>query len=126
MRTEFTVQALKILWLLALLALFMVLARNVGRAATPQFRATKECAENGDAQAQYQLGRMYESGTVVRENYRQAVKWYLKAAEQNCAAAQYSLGRMYFAGESVRQDYRQARQYFRRAAAQGYSLAQNR
>jgi uncharacterized protein len=39
-------------------------------------------AEQGNADAQYNLGWMYSSGTGVPQDYTQAVEWYRKAAEQ--------------------------------------------
>src|SRR5262245_27105093 len=52
-------------------------------------------AEQGDASAQYRLGRIYERGKGVNENYHRALHWYRKAANANMAEAQYSVGRMY-------------------------------
>lgn len=37
-------------------------------------------AEQGDADAQYNLGVMYEFGDGVPQSYKQAVKWYTQAA----------------------------------------------
>ena len=39
-------------------------------------------AEQGDAYAQYNLGRMYANGEGVPEDFVEAVAWYRKAAEQ--------------------------------------------
>ena len=49
-------------------------------------------AEQGDANAQYNLGNMYIYGNGVPENDTEAVKWYRLAAEQGQANAQYNLG----------------------------------
>ena len=61
------------------------------------FKATKIKAEQGDAEAQYLLGVMYDYGRGVPEDAAEAVKWTLKAAKQGFAKAQYSLGFMYTA-----------------------------
>ena len=45
-------------------------------------RIVKDYAERGYATAQYDLGLMYEKGRGVAQDYRQAAKWYQKAAEQ--------------------------------------------
>ena len=55
-------------------------------------------AEQGDADAQYNLGVMYEKGKGVPQNYKTAVKWYRLSAEQGYASAQGNLGRMYARG----------------------------
>ena len=39
-------------------------------------------AEQGEANAQYNLGAMYFTGNGVTQAYKAAVKWYTLAAEQ--------------------------------------------
>ena len=39
-------------------------------------------AEQGDADAQYNLGWMYTNGDGVLQDYAEALKWYRLAAEQ--------------------------------------------
>ena len=48
----------------------------------------KPLAEQGDADAQYNLGFMYDNGKGVIEDDKEAVKWYRLAAEQSHAKAQ--------------------------------------
>jgi TPR repeat protein len=81
-------------------------------------------AEQGDAQAQFNLGVMYDYGQGVTQDDKQAVKWYRKAAEQGHPSAQTSLGVMYGRGQGVRQDDKQAVKWYRKAAEQGYVQAQ--
>lgn len=50
-------------------------------------------AETGDADAQRNLGIMYDSGQGVAQNYAEAAKWYELAAEQGNVAAQTNLGK---------------------------------
>jgi TPR repeat protein len=45
----------------------------------------RKAAEQGLAQAQYNLGFMYDKGRGVRQDDAQAVAWYRKAAEQGYA-----------------------------------------
>ena len=42
-------------------------------------------AEQGDADAQTDLGIMYDNGFGVPQDYAEALKWYRKAAEQGYA-----------------------------------------
>ena len=58
-------------------------------------------AEQGDADAQFNLGVMYANGEGVPENDAEAVKWYRLAAEQSHADAQFKLGVMYDLGNGV-------------------------
>lgn len=39
-------------------------------------------AEGGDKDAQYQLGYMYQTGTGVAKDEREALRWYEMAAKQ--------------------------------------------
>ncbi len=85
-------------------------------AALREFRAL---AEQGDADAQYNLGFMYGEGQGVPQDYAEAVKWFRKAAEQGVAPAQSRLGIMYYEGHGVVQDYVQAHMWLNLAAARG-------
>ncbi len=49
-------------------------------------------AGQGQAEAQYQLGRMYDNGQGVTQDYKEAAKWYRMAAEQGNSMAQNSIG----------------------------------
>ena len=42
----------------------------------------RKAAEQGHAEAQYNLGICYEDGDGVEWSYTEALKWYSKAAEQ--------------------------------------------
>ncbi|HCN07703.1 MAG TPA: hypothetical protein DIT01_07195, partial [Lentisphaeria bacterium] len=59
----------------------------------------RKAAEQGDAAAQLNLGKMYATGLGVPEDDAEAFKWFRKAAEQGYADAQYHLGLMYANGE---------------------------
>lgn len=78
----------------------------------------------GEAEAQYALGVSYEYGQGVKQNYKEAVKYYRKAAEQGHAAAQYNLGVCYRDGKGTKKDYKEAIALFRKAEEQGVVQAQ--
>ena len=61
-------------------------------------------AKQGDADAQFSLGVMYEKGEGVAKDNKAAVKWYTLAAEQGFADAQFNLGVMYVNGTGVVKD----------------------
>ena len=82
-------------------------------------------AEQGEPQAQFNLGVFYEIGQVVPQNYEEAVKWYRAAAEQECAPAQCNLGLCYETGRGVPKDVREAVRWFCRAARAGDKTAQH-
>jgi TPR repeat protein len=78
-------------------------------------------AEQGDADAQNNLGLMYDNGTGVLQDYKTAVKWYRLAAKQGDASAQNNLGTMYDKGKGVLQDYVRAHMWFNIASISGKS-----
>ena len=80
-------------------------------------------AEQGNADAQYIMGIMYDYGGL--RNYKTAVKWYTLAAEQGNADAQNSLGAMYEEGKGVPQNYKNAVNWYRLAAEEGCADARN-
>jgi uncharacterized protein len=81
-------------------------------------------AEHGDALAQFNLGFLYEIGTLVPRDGDQAVAWYRKAAVQGFAEAQYTLGYFYAFGLIVPKNQAQAIAWYRKAAEQGHHKAQ--
>jgi len=46
-----------------------------------------KAAEQGNADAQYDLGAMYNFGEGMEQDNAEAIKWFLKAAEQDHADA---------------------------------------
>jgi len=89
------------------------------------FAETKGKAEAGDAIAQYNLGVMYRKGQGVEQDFKEAVKWYQKAADQGYAPAQHNLGVMYENGQGVEQDCEEAVRWYQKSADQGYATGQS-
>jgi len=110
--------------------------------------ALKIKSENGDAAAQFKLGMMYAPPyrasermnnalgiipgsniiatkvEVVKEDGKEAAKWFRKAAEQNNADAQFYLGMLYMNGLGVMQDEKEGVKLIRKAAEQNNAEAQ--
>ena len=86
-------------------------------------REWEPLAEQGNADAQNNLGLMYDNGQGVPQNDKTAVKWYKLAAEQGDATAQTNLGIKYFIGKGVVQDYVRTHMWLSIAASQGYKDA---
>ncbi len=84
----------------------------------------EKAAAQGVAEAQHNLGILYDNGWGVRQDYARARAWYEKAAAQGVAEAQYNLGVLYVFGRGVRQDYAKARVWWEKAAAQRNADAQ--
>ena len=72
-------------------------------------------AEAGDAEAQANVGEIFERGLGAQANYEAAIIWYKKAAEQNNKRALFNLGTLYEQGLGVEKDKLIAMNYYRRA-----------
>jgi TPR repeat protein len=83
-----------------------------------------KAAEKGIAEAQNNLGLMYEKGYGGEKDYNEAVKWYRKAAEQDYVNAQCSLGFMYANGYGVDKDYTEAAKWYIKSAEKDYASSQ--
>ena len=92
-------------------------------------------AEQGNALAMYDLGRMWADGLGVeadpdaaREWYRKALNAFLSAEkelpERKKTYLQYRIGKMYLAGLGTDQDYKTAALWLERAAEKSHKYAQ--
>jgi TPR repeat protein len=84
----------------------------------------RQAAEQGDLEAQNNLGMQYENGEGVAQSFTEASRWYRRAADAGSDLAQTSLGVLYFRGNGVTQSYEEAAKWWRLAAAQGHAIAQ--
>lgn len=82
-------------------------------------------ADQGQVDAQFNLGGNINSEGVSQDDFTQAAVWYRKAAEQGDAVAQYNLGVLYHQGNGVPQDDTQALAWWRKAAEHGDAAARN-
>jgi len=81
-------------------------------------------AEQGDAEAQFNLAVCFAKGDGMPQDAVEAVKWFRRAAEQGDANAQLILGVCFFMGTGVKQNKAEAVKWYRRAATQGHAEAQ--
>ena len=75
----------------------------------------RRAAQQGDAQAQSNLGVMYQYGQGVEQDYKEAVRWYKLAAQQGNAYAQSNIGALYSDGQGLEQDYKEAVRWYQLA-----------
>ena len=101
-----------------------VKARASERKLAEDANLSRARAEQGDANAQFKLARMFYLGKGVPQDYTEAVRWYRKAAEQGYAKAEYNLSSMYRDGKGVPRDDAEAERWCRKAAEQGHVRAQ--
>lgn len=84
----------------------------------------KKGALSGNAEAQFNLGRMYSKGYGVKQNLKQAIYWYTKSADQGHLKATYNLAYMYSHGKGVNENPEKAYKLYLEAAEKGLSAAQ--
>jgi hypothetical protein len=96
-------------------------ATITGANSRVDYKEIRRAADQGDASAQYRVGRMYEGGIGVTQDSAEAVRWYRKAAEQGMATAQFELAISYNFGTGVPKDDAQAVKWYRMVAEQGNS-----
>lgn len=78
-------------------------------------RIWMEAAQAGDAEAQNNVGEIYERGLGDAPNYAAAIIWYQKAADQNYSRALFNLGTLFEQGLGVEPDRLQALNLYRRS-----------
>lgn len=69
-------------------------------------------AAQGNADAQYRLGDLYNFGYLVPQDYKKAALWFEKAAAQGHVGAQNDLGVHYESGNGVPRDDLRAYMWF--------------
>ncbi|WP_416243684.1 tetratricopeptide repeat protein [Azospira sp. APE16] len=72
----------------------------------------QQLAEQGQRDAQYNLGLMYRYADGVPQDLAAAMKWYKRAAEQGDLQSQYEVGLMYQEGVGVAADQAEAHRWF--------------
>src|SRR5262249_21784042 len=80
------------------------------------FKEFTPLAEQGNAEAQLYLGKMYMQGQGVLKDPDEAVKWFKASGEQGNADAQFFLGTIYLL---PRKDITQGLMWMRLSAEQG-------
>ena len=97
--------------------------------ATTSFAQTKNIqklqkeAQQGNADAQVELGYAYYNGEGVTKDDKQAVIWFRKAAEKGNMLGQANLGYCYQEGIGVAENLEQAAAWYQKAANQGDDVA---
>ena len=83
-----------------------------------------ERARNGDPEAQFIVGLIYDRGDGVERDATQALKWYQEAADQGLPKSQYMLGAKYGLGRDLPMNKIEAFRWMRYAANQGHAPSQ--
>lgn len=78
-----------------------------------------KAAQEGNSEAKFNLGVLYENGKGVAVDFNRAFKWYLSAAQDGHPVAQFNIGNMYSKGAGVTQNQNHAARWYLKAAEQG-------
>ena len=70
-----------------------------------------------------QLSICYENGKGVKQNYVEAVEWYVKVAEQGDVNVQVKLGDIFYNGQAIPKNNAIAERWYRMAAEKGNEKA---
>ena len=89
--------------------------------AAREFRAL---ARQGDKEAQYLLGLLYEAGQGVEKDEQEAAFWLARSADQGFADAYFALGQMFASRKGERQDRMAAHHWFSLAKEYGHRLGE--
>ena len=84
----------------------------------------RKSAEQGNAEAQFNLGVAYYYGIGVSRDYAEAARWFSRSAWQGNSDAQGWLGNLYKEGQGVTRDYHEAVKWYRKSAEQGNAVSQ--
>lgn len=88
-------------------------------------RILRPLADQGDTNAQADMGYMYLNGFGVEKNGGEAVRWFFRSADNGNPKAQAMLADLYFHGESgLSRNLALSAKWDRRAADQGYPDAE--
>ncbi len=88
------------------------------------FRSFLPLAQEGAAEAQNNLGFLYQHGYGVKRNYALAVDWYKRAAQKKLPEAEHNLGMLNYLGHGMGQDFNEAKRWFEKAAKGGLADSQ--
>jgi len=82
-----------------------------------------EAAWDGDLDAQYNLGYLFESGLGVQIDKGRAIQWYEEAAKKQHSEAQFRLGLLLIGSESSYRDIPAGKIWLNAAAENGNNIA---
>lgn len=95
------------------------------QASVSSVQGLRSLAEQGNVEAQFNLGQAYDRGRGVPKDYVEALRWYRLAAAQGDPFAQFHLGNHYSEGIGLPKNEKEALRWWQLAAAQGFPPAQH-
>jgi len=88
------------------------------------FDETMAKAKAGDAEARYELARLYDQAEGTKKDVEESFRWCRLAAEQGLAKAQFTVSMCLMVGKGTPPDQQESIKWMRKAADQGYARAE--
>ena len=92
----------------------------------PTINYIEKAARKNNIEAQYDLGKFYESGRYVKKSKKKAFYWYRRAANDGHKAAILKVAQCYEKGKGVKQNDFEAARWYRIAEQQGNQYAKEK
>jgi TPR repeat protein len=108
---------------LVLFAVLPLTAQNESSSPV-DVEALRQMADQGKADAQFELGIRLLSGDGLKKNEKEAVTWLQKAADQFHPGAMNAMGTLSEEGVGTDKDPKKAFEWYQKAAKYGFPLAQ--
>lgn len=96
-----------------------VSAQQTLEEATDSIKNILTLAQKGDAVAQNEVGGWYYRGRHVKQNYKEALQWWAKAAQQGNVQAIGNMGLCYQTGHGIEADSLKATKLYKRSIKEG-------
>lgn len=109
---------------LLLSALLIFSVSSIHAAEDSPIAAWEKQAAEGDAQAQYELGRALAKGEGIQKNSAQAAELLQKAADAGIPGAMDWIGFLYLTGEGLPKSEEKAAEWFKKGAEAGWPKSQ--
>lgn len=84
----------------------------------------KTTAEAGDAKAQFDLAKRFDTGDSVTKDQVKAFEWFLRSAETGNVEAMVAVAKRYEEGNGTRKDWQKAKPWWKKAADAGNAEGQ--
>ena len=104
----------------------IVLLGGIGSLRSADIKTLTPKAEDGDAEAQYQLAEAYHVALDTRQDFGAALKWAQKAADAGHPMAQYRLASMLLLGEGTKPDLQKSEALFKQCLVGLTKLAEEK
>ncbi|PSW74411.1 hypothetical protein C9J41_05935 [Photobacterium sp. GB-50] len=86
-------------------------------------KALEKEDNKGNPDASFYLARIYDQGTIIQQNYKKALFWYIKSANLGNNTAMYNLASMYANGDGTSESIEKAQYWLNKAARNGNKKA---